>query len=133
MRVLHALLCEDADSRPDGRLDVHGVFHQLYAPGFPARQDQLTLVVDIEWTADEAGRQDFRIDVLDPTRSPALTINGHTDVGTRGELEPPQLTRLIMPLEQIVFPVAGSYDFVLHAGGAELPVTVLHLIEDPDA
>lgn len=133
MRVLHALLCENAESRHDGRLDVHGVFHQLYAPGFPAQQDQLMLVVDVEWSAEEAGRQEFRIDLLDPTRSPALTINGHTDVGVRGDMEPPQLTRLLMPLEGIVFPAAGSYDFVLHAAGNEVPITVLHLIEDPNA
>lgn len=133
MRVLHALLCEDAHSREDGRLDVHGIFHQLYAPGFPAQQDRLVLVVDIEWTEVETGRQEFRIDLVDPTRSPALTINGHTDVGTRREGEPPQLTRLIMPLEGIVFPAPGSYDFVLHAGGREEPITVVHLIEDPNA
>jgi hypothetical protein len=112
---------------------VHGIFHQLYAPGFPAQQDRLMLVVDIEWSAEEEGRQEFRIDVLDPARSPALTINGHTEVGKRGEMEPPQLTRLLMPLEGVIFPAAGSYDFVLHAAGIEIPVTVLHLIEDPNA
>lgn len=133
MKVLYALLCEDAQIRHDGRLDVHGVFHQLYAPGFPAQQDQMVLAVAIEWEPSERGRINFAIDLTDPSRSPALTINGHTDVGEQQPLMGPPQTRLIMPLNDIVFPVEGTYDFELVIDESRQRLTGLHLIQNPDA
>jgi hypothetical protein len=133
VRILYAVLCESAASREDGRLDLQGVFHQLYAPGFPAQQDRMTLVVVIEWDAGEEGKTEFRIDLLDPDATPALTINGHTDVGPSPAGEAPPQTRLVMPLADIVFPAAGSYDFVLHVGDDVVRLAPLHLVENPDA
>ena len=45
---------------------------------------------------------------------------------------PPQ-TRLVMPLEGVVFPAAGSYLFQLHVDGEEVPLCPLHLMENPRA
>jgi hypothetical protein len=134
VRVLYALICEQAGERHDGRLDAHGIFHQLYAPGFPAQQEQMTFAVGIEWDAGEIGRHDFRIDLTDPTGSPALTINGHTEVGERIPGEAPPQTRLVMPLEGVVFPAAGTYTFDLVVSeGERIPLCPIHLIENPDA
>lgn len=133
MRTLYALICEDASVRNDGRVDVHGVYHQLYAPGFPAQQERMMLAVAVEWDAGEEGRQDFRIDLMDPSGSPALTISGHTDVGPRTPGEAPPQTRLIMPIERVVFPVAGSYTFELNVADVRIPLSPIHLIENPDA
>jgi hypothetical protein len=133
MRVLYALLCEDASARQDGRLDAAGVFHQLYAPAFPAQQDRMVLAVAVEWDEGEAGKREFRIDLLDPARSPSLTISGHTDVTPSPEGEAPAQTRLVMPLEGVIFPGAGTYLFELHLDGDRVPLTPLHLVENPDA
>lgn len=119
--------------RPDGRVDLNGVFHHLFAPGFPAQQDRMTLVVVLEWGEEETGRVNFKIDLLDPTNSPVGTINGHTDVGTPKPMEPPQQTRLVMGLDNVVFPVEGTYQFELSVGAHRERVTMLHLIENPDA
>jgi hypothetical protein len=132
VRVLYALNCEHAHSREDGRLDVHGVFHQLYAPGFPAEQDRLVLAMAIEWDQEEPGPRDFKIDLLDPTGSPTLTIAGETDVMPRDPRDSPPQTRLIMPMERIVFPLAGTYLYELTVGEEVLRVAPLHLIENPD-
>lgn len=132
MRVLYALLCEDATARDDGRLDVHGVFHQLFAPGFPAQQDRMVLAVAVAWETAEEGRREFRIDLVDPDSSPTLTINGHTDVAPTADGTPPQ-TRLVMPLEGVIFPAAGTYQFELHVDGQVVPLSPLHLTENPDA
>lgn len=113
---------------------MHGVFHQLLAPGFPAKQDHLVVAVGIEWDQGETGRHDFRIDLTDPTGSPAITINGHTDVAERVAGEAPPQTRLIMPLDGVVFPAPGSYAFELVVSeGERIPLCPLHLIENPDA
>jgi hypothetical protein len=133
VRTLYALICEDAAVRNDGRVDVHGVYHQLYAPGFPAQQERMMLAVAVEWDAGEEGRQEFRIDLMDPSGSPALTISGHTDVGPRTPGEAPPQTRLIMPIERVVFPVAGSYTFELNVSEVRIPLSPIHLIENPDA
>jgi hypothetical protein len=130
LKLLYALLCEDAHIRHDGRLDVHGIFHQLYAPAFPAQQDRMTLAVAVEWAPTERGRIEFSIDLLDPAQAPVITINGHTDVADQGELQGPPQTRLVMPLEGVVFPAEGSYAFQLTVGDEKLRLTPLHLIEN---
>lgn len=133
MRTLYSLICEDAAVRNDGRVDVHGIYHQLYAPGFPAQQDRLVLAVAVEWDAGETGRKEFRIDLLDPSGSPALTVSGHTDVSDRVPGEAPPQTRLVVPIDRIVFPAAGTYNFHLHVGDEKVPLSPIHLIENPDA
>jgi len=129
MKILYALLCENAQERPDGRLDVHGVFHQLYAPGFPAQQERMTFAVALEWEAGERGRIEFSIELVDPARSPVVSITGHTDVAEQGMQGPPQ-TRVVMPLDNIVFPAEGTYVFELVVNGDRQRLTPLHLIKD---
>jgi hypothetical protein len=133
VRVLYAVLCEHATAREDGRADLHGVFHHLFAPGFPARQDRMTLAMVVEWEASEAGTVPFRVDLLDPAGSPVGSLTGHTEVGTPRPLEPPQRTVLVMGLENVIFPVAGTYEFELNALEERLRVAPLHLIENPEA
>jgi hypothetical protein len=46
-------VCESAHERPDGRLDLSGIFNDLSAPGFPAMQERMTVVFVVEWEPDE--------------------------------------------------------------------------------
>jgi hypothetical protein len=133
LRVLYAVICEHAEARADGRMDMHGVFHQLYAPAFPAQQERMVLAAAVEWNEGEVGQQPFRIDLLDPNRTPVLTISGHTDVAPSAEGEAPPQTRLVMPLEGVVFPVGGTFVFHFYHGDLAIPIAPIHLIENPDA
>jgi hypothetical protein len=126
------LTCEHAHARPDGRLDAHGVFHQLYAPGFPASQDRIVLALAVEWDSEGEGRRDFSIDLRDPSGSPSLTIRGHTDITTRSPADAPPRTLLVLPMDDVVFPAAGTYLFHLETGGHSSVLAPLHLIEDPN-
>lgn len=130
MKLTTAALCETARERTDGRLDLSGVFHELNAPGFPAVQEKMTAVFVIEWDAEEAGEQPLRADLLAPNGSKVLTIEGHTAVSAEDPATPPQ-TRLIMPLEHVVFPVAGEYIFELLAGSDVVRACPLRLIHRP--
>lgn len=114
-------------------MDVHGVFHQLFAPGFPAKQDRMVLALAVEWDTEAEGRREFKIDMVDPGNSPCLTISGHTDVSARLGGEAPPQTRLILPMEEVVFPVAGTYLFDLQVGEESVRVAPLHLIESDEA
>lgn len=129
MKVTTAALCEDARERADGRIDLLGVLHQLHAPGFPAVQEQMTAVFIIEWAADEAGPQPLRADLIGPGGRRILTIEGQTEVAPAGGA-PPQ-TRLILPLQQVVFPEPGEYGFELVAGGDVVALCPLHLLHVP--
>lgn len=109
-------------------MDIHGVFNDLYAPGFPARQDHMTLVLVLEWDRQDQGRFTFKLDLVGPDDRPTLTVDGHTDVGVRREDEPPARTRLTMPLEDVVFPVPGRYRFQLRVKGRTLDGPSLYLV-----
>ena len=127
MQLLLSVLCEDASPDPMGRLDVTGVFNELYAPGFPAKQDRMVLVLAIEWDHEDHGRFQFRVDLMSPTGSPCLTVNGHTDVDARSPDRPPPQTRLVMPLEDIVFPEPGRYSVRIQIKGKELAGPARHV------
>lgn len=131
MDLILALACEDADARPDGRLDLVGVFDELSAPGFPARQDEITVVFVMEWPAEEEGRREFRADLMHTSGTRVLTIEGHTDVSPDGRRRP--RTRLIMPLEEVIFPREGEYRFRLTVGDEAVTAFSLFVSEQPEA
>jgi hypothetical protein len=112
-----AAVCESAHERPDGRLDLNGIFNDLSAPGFPAMQERMTVVFVVEWEPDEAGELPLRADMIDESGRKLLTIQGHTEVEARSSDRSPPQTRMIMPLEKVVFPKPGRYRFELVAGG----------------
>jgi hypothetical protein len=128
VRILLSILCDDARVAPDGKLDIHGVFHDLYAPGFPARQDRVVLVLVIEWGREDQGRFALRVDLIAPDGKPALTVNGHTDVDQRPADRSPARTQLVMPLETVIFPVAGAYRFRIRVKGQDHEGPTLHLL-----
>jgi hypothetical protein len=127
MRITTAAVCEQVHERADGRIDLIGVFDRLHAPGFPAVQEQMTAVFVLEWAADESGQQDVRADLIGPQGRRVLTIEGRTEVQPTPGGAPPQ-TRLILPLQQVVFPEPGDYRFELVAAGELRPVCPLWLL-----
>lgn len=138
MRLLLSLACEDARERPDGRLDLIGVFDELSAPGFPAAQDLMTVVFVMEWDPDEQGRKEFQADLVDASDRKVLTIAGHTDVNVRpegsgeaGSKAPPK-TRLVMPLERVIFPSEGEYRFILRVGDTATESFSIRVTERPE-
>ena len=129
MQLLLTALCEDARPNAMGRLDVHGIFNELYAPGFPATQDKMVLVLVIEWDHDDHGRFQFRVDLVSSKGQPCLTVSGHTDVDARTPDRPPPQTRLVMPLEGIIFPEPGRYQIQVQIKGHTHPGPPLHVLE----
>lgn len=132
MHVQLALVCDEARMRPDGKMDVEGVFNDLAAPGFPATQERMVLVTTIEWDRGDSGRNKFRVDLVAPDGKPSLTVDGHTDVVPRPPDQPPSRTRLILPLEGVVFPRAGRYSFEIRVKGKRLRGPSLFVMETGD-
>jgi len=132
MNVVLAVACDQARVRPDGKMDIVGAFDALYAPGFPAVQERMTAVFVLEWDEDESGRHEFSADLVDADGTRVLTIEGHTDVEERPVDRAPARTRIVMPMERVVFPHAGRYRFVLEVDGHECPAFSLFVGEQPD-
>ena len=126
------LFCQDAAAGPDGRLNIQGVFSELYASDFPARQDRLVLVGVIEWERNAQGRIPFKIDLTDPDGDPVFSIDGHTDVESRPMNSAPAKTHLVLPMEKVMFPVPGQYRVRLTANAEEIFGPSMHLMRSDD-
>ncbi len=111
------LFCTDAGAGPDGKLNIHGIYSELQAPGFPARQDRMVLVGILEWQRDLQGRIPFTVDLTDPGGKSIFSIEGHTDVEARQLSQAPAKTHLILPLKKVMFPVPGHYRVRINING----------------
>ena len=121
--------CDKALNRSDGKLDIEGVFNELYAPGFPARQDHIVLAGTIEWDRTDDGTQPFQIEIDDPEGKTIFTISGRTDVDARPQRRPPARTCLVLPIEKLTFPEPGDYQSRVRIKDMLLPGPSLHLME----
>ncbi len=131
MELKLAVVCEAARERPDGRLDIIGVFDELHAPAFPAVQERMTVVFIMEWSAGESGSQPFRADLVHASGRKILGLEGHTVVHAPGAGR--AVTKLVQPLEKVVFPAAGDYHFDLVAGGNIVAAAGVRLTESEPA
>lgn len=129
MDLQYLFLCDDAREGPDGKLDVKGIFHDLLAPGFPAIQERMVLVLVIEWGRKDQGRYNLKAELVGPEGGVVLTVDGHSDVEARPPGRPPARTRLVMPLEKVVFPRPGRYFLRAIVKGERFRGPSLHLQE----
>ena len=127
MNLVLAIACDAATVSPQGKLDVQGIYNELSAPEFPAAQERLTVVLVLEWSAREAGEQPIRADLMGPDGDMVVTVQGHTDVELAPDNEIPPQTRMILPLENVVFPAAGRYFFRIQAGNETVEALPLYV------
>lgn len=131
MRLLLGLVCDDARQDPEGRLHIHGQYHDLYAPGFPAKHE-LTLVLVLEWPREDQGRYNFTVELRDPDGKPNLRGDGYTEVVASDPSGPAARTTYIQPLKDVVFPKSGPYRFHVRVKGDWHEGPVLNLWETAD-
>ncbi len=129
MELQLALFCDDAQETPDGKLDIQGVFHDLFAPGFPAMQEQMVLILVLDWGRNDKGQFNLKAELVAPDGSVVLTVDGHSDVSPVPDGAPPPRTRLVMPLEKAVFPKPGRYHLRVMVKGKRFKGPSLHLVE----
>ena len=125
-------VCDDARTSPDGKLDLHGVYHDLSAPGFPAKQDHLVLVLVIEWDRKDHGRFQFKADLEDSEGNVSLTVEGESEVRAVPEGHPPPRSQLVMPMDSVVFPKPGQYVFQVKVKGETFQGPGIYLRDLPE-
>lgn len=133
MDLQYVFLCDAAGEDTNGKLDVKGIFHDLLAPGFPAVQERMVLVLVIEWGTKDQGRYNLKAEMVGPDGAVVLTVDGHSDVDARPAERPPARTRLIVPLEKVVFPRAGKYHLRVIVKGERFRGPSLYLLETEGA
>ncbi len=121
--------CNQADTEPDGTLNLRGIRNELYAPAFPARQDRLFLAGIVEWQREVHGRQEFVIHLNGPDRKSIFTIEGNTDVDSRPDSRPPAKTQLVLPMENLIFTTAGEYQIEVYIAGQTKKGPILYLMK----
>lgn len=125
------LFCAHAEAGPAGKLDIRGVFNELHAPDFPARQGQMVLVGIVEWQRGLQGRIPFTVDLVDSGGKAIFSIEGHTDVDARPASQAPAKTHFILPMENVMFPSPGHYRAQININGSELAGPSMHLLRVP--
>ena len=66
--------------------------------------------------------------MLDPDGGTVLSVEGHTDVDARSDDRAPARTHLVLPLENVVFPVPGRYRVRMRIRGRELDGPSLYVL-----
>lgn len=133
MELEMAFFCDSAQERPDGKLDAGGIFHDLFAPGFPAMQEGMALVLVIEWDRRDQGRYGLKAELVAPDGSVVLTVDGHSEVNPRPQDRPPARTRLVMTLDKVIFPKPGRYHLRVVVKGQRFRGPSLHLVTAGEA
>jgi hypothetical protein len=113
MKLLLFLAADCANITREGKLNVMGVFNDIFSQNFPARHSSMHLVAKLGAELGEYGQtRDFKVDLLDEDGRPIFDLSGQFQipVGERGRK--PEVN-LILELKDIVFPKAGTYEFVL--------------------
>lgn len=132
MKLIFSALCEHAEVRPDGRLDVRGVFHDLYAPGFPAKQDRMVLVLVVEWEHSDEGSYQFRASLEDPDGKEMGRVEIDTEVRPTQPALPPPRTKLVTPLQDVIFVRPGPHRFRVRIKGHDMEGPQVILFEQPE-
>jgi len=116
MNLVLALACDKAEIGDKGKLNVEGIYNELSAPDFPAAHPSMTVVLVMEWGMQDVGEQPIRADLLDPDDKMVVTIQGHTQVELAPDNQVPPQTRIIMPIQNVVFPQPGRYHLRVQGG-----------------
>ena len=112
--------CHRAGSDDSGQLEIRGIFDELRAPSFPARQPRMRLAGLVSWNEGERGRVPFLIELLDPGDKAVFTIQGFSEVEeSPGSAAPPR-TQLNLPLEDVTFPEPGRYRIRIDIDGTRV-------------
>ncbi|MDE0680593.1 MAG: hypothetical protein OXI11_10335 [Gammaproteobacteria bacterium] len=124
--------CHRAGSDDSGQLEIRGIFDELRAPSFPARQPRMRLAGLVSWNDGERGRVPFLIELLDPGEKAVFTIQGFSEVEeSPGSAAPPR-TQLNLPLEDVTFPEPGRYRIRLEVEGTQVYGPSLYLGKAPE-
>ena len=113
MKLILFLVADYANITRDGKLNLMGIFNDIYAQNFPARHSSMHLVAKLAAELGEYGQtRDFTVKLLDADGNSIFDLSGQLQVPPGGQGRIPEVN-LILELKDITFPKEGFYQFVL--------------------
>ncbi len=116
MKQLLFLAADYANITREGKLNVMGIFNDIYSYNFPARHSSMHLVAKLGAELGEYGQnRDFAVKLFDEDGNQIFDISGQIQI-PKGEHDRKPEVNLILELKDIVFPQPGIYQFALLVG-----------------
>jgi hypothetical protein len=130
MRVSLALLADYANVSREGKLNIMGIFDNINASSVPTAHAQMQLVLTVEGSAFEAGKDHpMEIELQAPTGDPVFKVNGTLHFG-KAPSEAAVKANSTIQLNNLLFKQFGRYRFVITINGAvlaEIPFAVVEV------
>jgi hypothetical protein len=131
MDVRFAVLADAAETAPDGKLSVIGIFNQISAGRFPAEHHDAVLVAVLEAHASEAGRHELHVLFVDEDGTLVLEARVEVAVPEPAEALRPAISNVILPIPTLPLPATGTYSFDIlldgtYAAGVRLDAREAH-------
>jgi hypothetical protein len=123
MQLRIAALADYTNITQNGKLNILGIFSQIYTSAVPAIHPQMQLVLQFVFEPMEAGEKNIRITLLDADGKLVLSLDGTINI-PRPEGPDPLILNQVMQLQNILLPHFGSYEFVVEVDGQIMPVKV---------
>ncbi|MFC2020373.1 DUF6941 family protein [Chloroflexota bacterium] len=110
---LQVLLCADyANVAEGGKLNVMGVFRNIYSKAFPARQPEMQIIVKLRATPAEIGQtRKITIKLMDDdAKTELVNFSRDIEVPRPAGRQQPEINQ-ILRIRDVVFPEPGTYQF----------------------
>jgi len=113
MKLNLFLAADYANITREGKLNVMGIFNNIYSHAFPARHASMHLVATLGAELGEPGQtRDFTVKLLDEDGKGIFDLSGQFQIPIGEHGRKPEVN-MILELKDIVFPKPGIYQFVL--------------------
>lgn len=113
MEVLTFLVSDYANIAQGGKLNVMGIFRDIYASSFPARHSSMTLVVKLGADLGEyENKRSITIKLFEADGNEILKLSQEFNVPKPSKGKRPEVNAII-ELHDVVFPKPGRYEFKL--------------------
>lgn len=111
MNVAAALLVDEVTKHPDGRVDLLGLFEEIYIERVPFALDNLSLFVDLELSPEDKGkRHTMEVRLSDGGGTEAVSLAQKITFDVPGEADYPRPTAQL----DLIFPNVQFHRFGPH-------------------
>jgi hypothetical protein len=135
MHITMAVVADAANRTDNGKLNLLGVFHTLYAVTTPCQHPHMAIVLNFEATAMERGtRQKIGIRLVNADGKPVINLpESFLDVPHDPTVVTPQLS-LIANIAGVMFETFGAYQFDITVNDqihGRIPIAIAQLPQSP--
>lgn len=123
MQIRIAALADYTNLTNNGKLNILGIFSQIHASSVPTVHAQMHFVMQLAFEPYETGEKKIRIALQDEDGEQVLGVEGVLNIAPTASPDPIVVNQ-ILPMQNVVFPHFGSYEFVVEVDGETLPTQV---------